>query len=179
MMKRKRSIADKRKDSEKLPAHRALCFRHAEIARTLNIYSLEADRGDRLKTILQAAYEANKQVPVVVEGRRDAEALRKLGFTGKIITFHSGKSIYDFCEALSAQYDRVILLMDWDEPGDQLFSSLSENLCGYWEEFSSFRDDIRSFCQKDIKDIQSIPGLLERLTGEQIVLGDELFENGH
>jgi 5S rRNA maturation endonuclease (ribonuclease M5) len=177
-MKRRRSIADKRKESEKLPAHRALCFRHAEIAKTLNIYSLEADRGERLKTILQSMYEINKHVPVVVEGRRDAEALRKLGFTGKIISFHSGKSIYDFCEDLAEKYDQVILLMDWDETGDQLFNAISQNLQGYWEEHSSFRDDIRAFCQKDIKDIQSIPGLLERLTGEQIVLGDETVDSG-
>jgi 5S rRNA maturation endonuclease (ribonuclease M5) len=178
MMKRKRSIADKRKDSEKLPAHRALCFRHAEIAKTLNVYSLEADRGERLKNVLQAVFEANKHVPVVVEGRRDAEALRKLGFTGKIISFHSGKSVYDFCEDLAEKYDSVILLMDWDETGDQLFSALSENLSGYWEQFSSFRYDIRAFCQKDIKDIEGVPGLLERLTGEQIVLEDESLENG-
>jgi 5S rRNA maturation endonuclease (ribonuclease M5) len=176
-MKRKRSIADKRKDSEKLPAHRALCFRYAELAKTLNIYSLEADRGERLKTVLQAAHEANKHVPVVVEGRRDAEALRKLGFTGKIISFHSGKSIYDFCEDLAENYDRVILLMDWDETGEQLFSSISENLRGYWEEFSSFREDIKAFCQKDIKDIEGMPGLLERLTGEQIILRDEGAES--
>jgi|GEM_PF-265732 len=177
-MKRKRSIADRRKESEKLPAHRALCFRHAEIAKTLNIYSLEADRGDRLKTILEALYEANKHVPIVVEGRRDSEALRRLGFTGEIISFHSGKSTYDFCEDLTEAYDRVILLMDWDETGEELFNALSDNLRGYWEEFASFREDVRAFCQKDIKDVQSIPGLLERLTGERIVIGDKELENG-
>jgi 5S rRNA maturation endonuclease (ribonuclease M5) len=175
-MRRKRSIADKRKESGKLPAHRALCFRHADIAKTLNIYSIEADRGERLRDTLQAVYEANRRAPVVVEGRRDAEALRSLGFTGEIISFHSGRSVYDFCEELTAKYEKVILLPDWDETGERLFSVLSGNLRGYWEEFASFREDIRAFCQKDIKDVEGIPGLLERLTGQNIVLGDDYAE---
>jgi 5S rRNA maturation endonuclease (ribonuclease M5) len=172
-MKQRRSIADKRKESWDPFAQRALCSRYADIAKTLNVYSLEADRGDRLKEVLQSACEANKGIPIIVEGRRDAEALRRLGFTGEIIPLHSGKSIYEFCEDLTGRYDRIMLLIDWDETGEQLFSALSENLRGYWEDTASIREDIRAFCRKDIKDIEGIPGLLERLTGEQIFPGDD------
>ena len=31
--------------------------------------------------------EENKKIPVIVEGEKDIEALKKLGLTGKIITF--------------------------------------------------------------------------------------------
>jgi 5S rRNA maturation endonuclease (ribonuclease M5) len=121
---------------------------------------------------LQSAYEANRFIPLIVEGRRDAEALRKLGFTGEIINLHSGKSIYEFCEDLTQKYDRVVLLMDWDDKGDKLFDMLSENLRGYYEEFSPFRESIKVLCQKDIKDIEGIPGLLERLAATAITVGE-------
>ncbi len=172
-MKQRPSIADKRKASAKLQDQRALCYRHADISVGMPVYSLDADRANRLKEGLQAAYEANKSVPVIVEGRRDAHALRKLGFSGEIITLHSGKSIYEFCEELTQKYDQVILLLDWDEKGDKLYSTLTENLRGYWEEFSVFRENIRALCQKDIKDIESIPGLLERLSGTEISIEDQ------
>jgi 5S rRNA maturation endonuclease (ribonuclease M5) len=172
-MKQRSSIADKRKASEKLKDQRALCYRHSDIPGSMNVYSLDADRANRLKEVLQSGYEANRIVPMIVEGRRDADALRKLGFSGEIINLHSGKSIYEFCEDLTQKYDRVILLMDWDEKGEKLFSTLSENLRGYWEEFSPFRENIRALCQKDIKDIEGIPGLLERLAGTDITVGEE------
>ena len=113
------------------------------------------------------------------EGRRDADALRKLGLTGEIIILHSGKAIYDFCEGISERYDRIILLMDWDDKGDKLLSMLAENLRGHWEEFSPFRDIIRVLCQKDIKDIEGIPGLLEKLAGTNVVLAGETDESGN
>jgi len=37
----------------------------------------------------------NKRVPVIVEGRRDTDALRKIGLVGDIITLHSGKGVYE------------------------------------------------------------------------------------
>jgi 5S rRNA maturation endonuclease (ribonuclease M5) len=177
-MKQRRSIADKRKSSAKAQDYKELCYRHSEIARNLSVYSPDADRAERLKEVLQSVYEANKRAPLIVEGRRDAEALRTLGLTGEIITLHSGKSIYDFCEDISEHYDRIVLLMDWDEKGDKLFGMLAENLRGHWEEFSPFRDIIRALCQKDIKDIEGIPGLIEKLAGAEVILASEPGENG-
>jgi 5S rRNA maturation endonuclease (ribonuclease M5) len=171
-MKQRPSIADKRKASEKLQGQRTLCYRHSDISEAMNVFSLEADRANRLKEALQSAYEANRNIPMIVEGRRDVNALRKLGFTGEIIALHSGKSIYEFCEDLTRKYERVILLMDWDEKGEKLFNTLADNLRGYWEEFSAFRENIRALSQKDIKDIEGIPGLLERLSGTEITVGE-------
>jgi 5S rRNA maturation endonuclease (ribonuclease M5) len=175
-MKQRRSITDKRKSSEKAQDYKELCYRHSDIGRNMSVYSPDADRAERLKKVLQSVYEANKQVPIIVEGRRDADALRKLGLTGEIIILHSGKAIYDFCEAISEHYDRIVLLMDWDEKGDKLFGMLVENLRGYWEEFSPFRDIIKVLCQKDIKEIEGIPGLLEKLAGTNVILAGETDE---
>jgi 5S rRNA maturation endonuclease (ribonuclease M5) len=125
----------------------------------------DAARAERIRSVLEALYEANKLVPVVVEGRRDAEALKRLGLVGEIITLHRGKGIYEFYQYIDANYQNVILLLDWDREGENLFRRLGRNLSGHWEEFSNFREALKALCQKDIKDVEGIPKLLRRLEG--------------
>lgn len=136
------------------------------------IYTLDLERAKRLKEFLEILYEINKSFPVVVEGKRDLLALRKLGFPGEIITVHSGRGLYDFCHNISENYGKVILLIDWDENGDILYKKLSENLSGLWEEFSHFREALRMLCQKDVKAIEDIPVLLRRLSGVDVRTGE-------
>jgi hypothetical protein len=106
------------------------------------------ERAKRLKEVLEALCEINKIIPVIVEGKKDAAALRKLGLAGEIITLHNGKSLYDFSTDITERFHRVIILLDW-------------------EEFSSFRELLKLLCQKDINDIEGIPKLLRRLEGDE------------
>jgi len=125
----------------------------------------DLERAERLREVLEALYEVNKRVPVIVEGKKDAIALKRLGLVGEIITLHSGKGLYEFCEDIAEKFSKVVILLDWDEKGERLCRSLSRDLRGHCEEFSVFRGIIRVLCQKDIKDIEGIPKLLERLEG--------------
>ena len=125
----------------------------------------DIERAERLRKIIEALYEINKVVPVIVEGKKDACALRNLGLTGEVIILHNGKSLYDFCTDITERFHRVILLLDWDKKGENLNKILSENLKGHWEEFSSFREILKLLCQKEIRDIEGIPKLLYRLEG--------------
>lgn len=127
----------------------------------------DLERASRLREVLEALYEVNKKVPVIVEGKRDAMALRKLGLMGDIITLHRGVSLYDFCEEISENFDRVIILLDWDSKGESLNKELHRHLKGQWEEFSAFREIFKVLCQKDIKDIEGIPTLLKKLEGDE------------
>lgn len=127
----------------------------------------DLERAERLREVLEALHEANKRFPVVVEGKKDATALKKLGLGGEIITLHNGQGLYEFCEELAEKFPRVIVLMDWDEKGESLFRTISDNLKGHWEEFSDFRTIIKILCQKDIKDVEGMPKLLLRLEGLQ------------
>lgn len=129
--------------------------------------AIDTHRAERLREILEALYEVNKLVPVIVEGRRDALALRRLGLVGEIITLHRGKGIYEFCEHVEAEHRKAVLLMDWDREGESLFRRLGHDLSGHWEEFSVFREALKALCQKDIKDVEGIPSLLRRLEGEE------------
>jgi 5S rRNA maturation endonuclease (ribonuclease M5) len=125
----------------------------------------DLERAERLHKVLEALGEVNKRFPVIVEGKKDLQALRKLGLSGDIIPLHSGKGLYDFSEELAERFSKVVLLLDWDDKGDHLFTSLTNNLHGHWEEYAAFRELLRMICQKDIKDVESIPTLLLRLEG--------------
>lgn len=130
-------------------------------------------RAERLKKVFEDLYEINKRIPIIVEGRRDVRALRTIGLAGDIIALHSGKGLYEFCDDLSERFHKIIILLDWDENGESLYKKISLHLKGMWEEFSAFREIIKILCQKDIKDIEGIPILLERLAGEEVKVGEE------
>ena len=125
----------------------------------------DTERAERLREVLDGLIEINRNVPIIVEGKKDSAALRALGFEGEIINLHRGQNLYDFSEEITDRYDKIVLLLDWDEKGDQMTRSLEEGMKGYFEEFRPFRDTIRILCQKDIKDIEAIPVLLRRLEG--------------
>ncbi len=127
----------------------------------------DLERASRLREVLEALYEINKNIPVIVEGKRDAMALRKLGLMGDIITLHSGNNIYEFCEDISERFDKVIILLDWDSKGESLNKELNRHLKGLWEEFSAFREIFKILCRKDIKDIEGMPKLLKNLEGDE------------
>jgi 5S rRNA maturation endonuclease (ribonuclease M5) len=131
------------------------------------------ERAERLKKVFESLYEINKRIPIIVEGKRDISALRKIGLVGDIIALHGGKGLYEFCDNIAEKFHKIILLMDWDEKGESLHKAISGHLKGMWEEFSPFRDIIKILCQKDIKDIEGIPVLLEKLAGEEVKVGEE------
>ncbi len=125
------------------------------------------ERASRLREIFETLCERNKDIPVIVEGKRDALALRELGLQGEILMLHGGQSIYDFCEDISEKFHRVIILLDWDEKGKSLNKALCRRLNGQWEEFSAFRELIKILCQKEIQDIEGIPKLIRRLEANE------------
>lgn len=132
----------------------------------LNSSPANMERAERLRAVIEYLNEINEHIPIIVEGKRDASALKKLGISGEIIKLHNGKNLYDFCDDISQKFPQVILLLDWDQTGDDLYKTITNYLKGQFEEFSSFRELLRILCQKDINDIEGIPKLLKRLEGD-------------
>jgi 5S rRNA maturation endonuclease (ribonuclease M5) len=62
---------------------------------------------------------SEKYSVIIVEGKRDSAALRKLGLSGKIIEFHSFSGLVKFADYI-AKYKNVILLLDGDRKGRYL-----------------------------------------------------------
>ena len=56
---------------------------------------------------------------IVVEGKRDLNALRKLGYQGRILEFHKFGGINNFADS-AAKYKKIILLFDRDKKGRYL-----------------------------------------------------------
>lgn len=70
---------------------------------------------------------SKKDCIVVVEGKRDSAALRKLGFSGKICEFHSFKGLTRFADSMGV-HKRLILLLDLDRKGRYLTSKIISQL---------------------------------------------------
>lgn len=132
----------------------------------------DLQRAERLLFVLSDLARLNERIPVIVEGKKDITALRRLGLKGEIVPINSGEGLYEFCERIHEQYRDVIMLTDWDKKGESLFISLSTELSGLWEPYSNIRESLKSVCQKDVKDIESIPTLLYRLYGREITIDE-------
>lgn len=66
---------------------------------------------------------------IVVEGKRDAEALARVGFTGSPTVFHRFKGIADFLDSYDlGEQRKLILLLDMDRTGKYLTSRLVSQL---------------------------------------------------
>ncbi len=64
---------------------------------------------------------------VVVEGKRDVIALKKLGYSGKICEFHKFKGLAKFVDSMAFN-KRLILMLDLDRKGGYLTSRIISQL---------------------------------------------------
>jgi len=69
-------------------------------------------------------HESKNGSIIVVEGKRDSEALTKLGFVGKATEYNRFKGILDFVDSHQITDKKIILLLDMDRTGKFLTSRL-------------------------------------------------------
>jgi len=89
--------------------------------------------------------ESVNGVPIIVEGRRDAESLRKLGVEGEIVLVKSIRGIRSKFER--REVESVILLPDLDKEGEHTLKLIKKNLEGvvkkintnYWRRLKVFK----------------------------------------
>jgi len=60
-----------------------------------------------------------KKSVVVVEGKRDSAALKKIGFSGKVLEFHKFGGMINFVDSV-AEHENLIILFDGDRKGKYL-----------------------------------------------------------
>ena len=77
---------------------------------------------DRLNT------ESKKGSVIVVEGKRDVEALTRIGYTGHVMALNRFKGINNFVDSQCAIDRKIILLLDMDRTGKYLTSKLMKQL---------------------------------------------------
>ena len=113
---------------------------------------------DLEKALQEIKEENKKKIPIIVEGEKDLEALRKLNIKGSIITINHGISIIDFCDNIAKEYKEIIILTDWDRRGGYLCQKIKTNLQGRVKCNTKFREILAK--NSIIKTVEGLPSWL-------------------
>jgi 2,5-diamino-6-(ribosylamino)-4(3H)-pyrimidinone 5'-phosphate reductase len=125
------------------------------------------EKEERIAETLGALTEESaKGTPILVEGKKDVEALRTLGIEGPVISVKTGgKSFLDAVSELEkSKTSRAILFLDFDRRGKEGTRRLKQNL-----ERAKIKPDIefwRALSRLAGRDVQCVEGLtayLEKL----------------
>lgn len=73
-----------------------------------------------IQDIIAQLKASAKDALIVVEGKKDRRALRRIGIDSKIFLLNSRKSLVELSECVSKQSSRVILMLDSDAKGKEL-----------------------------------------------------------
>lgn len=92
---------------------------------------------------------------VIVEGKRDTKALRKLGYLGKILEFHRFGGMVDFADTVS-ECDKIILLFDRDKHGQKLTEKAIQLLQRRTSVDTTFKKKLRKITRGKIMFIEQL-----------------------
>lgn len=92
---------------------------------------------------------------VIVEGKRDSKALKKLGFSGKALELHKFGGMIKFVDSV-AKYERLIILLDGDRKGKYLTAKIIEYLQHRTKIDLSFKRKLISITKGKIRFIEQL-----------------------
>ena len=96
-----------------------------------------------------------KDSVVVVEGKRDSAALKKLGFSGRVLEFHRFGGLIKFADSV-AKYETVIVLLDGDRKGRYLTGKIIGQLQRRTKVDLSFKRQLVSITKGKIRFIEQL-----------------------
>lgn len=120
----------------------------------------------RLSRIVEELSQCVEQgVPILIEGKKDEEALNELGINGNIIKVSgSGLKLFEIAEIATESSSKVIILTDFDKKGEILAKKLSKDIQSLGSHPDlSIRRKIMNSSRKYIKDIESLPKHIRQL----------------
>lgn len=93
---------------------------------------------------------------VIVEGSKDERGLRAAGLTIPVMTY-SRVSIWLFVHRLKQEHDRVVILTDFDEKGEEYNAELQDRLTGTVTVLQGLRKAFgKALTQTGRRDIESL-----------------------
>lgn len=92
---------------------------------------------------------------IVVEGKRDEDALKKLGYSGKICQFHSFKGLIKFADSMP-KYKNLILLLDSDRKGRYLTKRVIAQLQHRMTIDLSYRKELTIVTKGRVKNVEDL-----------------------
>jgi 5S rRNA maturation endonuclease (ribonuclease M5) len=128
-------------------------------SRPKRTYDLEALE-ELIASLLDASYQG---AAIIVEGRRDLQALRALGLPGPVI-MASRRSALDLAEEAARNYPHIILLTDWDSKGDEMCETIEYHLRSMGSRpDKEIRSRLKKLVKKEIKDVESLSQYAQRM----------------
>jgi 5S rRNA maturation endonuclease (ribonuclease M5) len=132
------------------------------------------DRVEKIEEIItKLIEEVAKGKPIVVEGKKDAQALISLSVNGKILTLKTGgKSFLEAAQQIEALgVDEVILFLDYDRRGKEGTKRLQQDLehakvkvnVMWWRE-------LHGLVGREVQCIESLPSYIETLKAKTALL---------
>jgi len=128
--------------------------------------TMERKLNNLTKILERLCTEAACGTPILVEGKKDVEALRKLNiFCTTITVKDSGKVLEDVLEEVRSA--EVIVFVDFDRHGSELAKKILYQLehrrvkanLVFWRM-------IRALVRRDVKDVEGLPSYIESLKEE-------------
>ncbi|MCE5214785.1 MAG: hypothetical protein LLF83_08720 [Methanobacterium sp.] len=128
----------------------------------------------KLLSIMEELKECAEQgMPILIEGKKDEEALRNLGINGNFIKVSgSPLKLFEIAEIAALSSSKIIILTDFDKKGNQLARKLSEDIQRLGSNPDlQLRRKIMAITRRYIKDIESLPRHLHQLELEECPYG--------
>jgi 5S rRNA maturation endonuclease (ribonuclease M5) len=123
------------------------------------------ERLELLEHLFEQLRLKNLEIPVLVEGKRDREALKNLGLEGEILIVNTGHTLMEMCEDLGHRYTEIILMLDWDKKGKELSKNIEHNLVQLGIKTDrAFMVRIFHLVSKETKEVEALDKLMERLS---------------
>jgi 5S rRNA maturation endonuclease (ribonuclease M5) len=92
---------------------------------------------------------------VIVEGKKDSVALKKIGFSGNVLEFHRFGGLRKFVDLVS-EYNSLIILLDGDRKGKYLTAKIVEQLERRTRIDLSFKKKLVSITKGKIRFIEQL-----------------------
>ena len=132
----------------------------------------DAERLELLEGILDELQEMSSTHTALIEGNKDRRTLDNLGLCDlRTIEVQREGGPLRAAEKVSESGRPAIILTDWDDRGNRIERELRiqlDALCVRYD--TDIRTRLKDICIKDIKDVESLDSLYERLkdvTGSQ------------
>lgn len=119
---------------------------------------------DEVEELLRQLRERPEGTVLLVEGRKDRQALAVLDIEGEIVQVQDARGIFGVAEELARKGQEAIVLTDWDRKGGQLAELLRHALKANGVRYDdTIRARMSALGKKEIKDIESLPAFLSLL----------------
>ncbi len=125
-------------------------------------YAWKMEESEKIMERLRTQSEAG--VPIIVEGRRDENALRRLGITGRIHCLKArGESRHEFLDRLNGTTEAIVLT-DFDREGKKLETWLYKELSqrGVKSDLKIWVR-IRSLARTEVRSVEELPSFVRGL----------------